>query len=357
MSGCSGNVSNNLHIEIIEVKVPLMVAEFASPRPSAVLAEGLDLAKPDERQNGLPAESVEQCQVVEDLEALLKAPGLGEEEHQDFWVAIQAVMDETEGEDDESAEDDLTVEQPGALVVSPLADRPSIALALELEDTSCEIESDSRVSEQKSFFELGALLPFNVASVESDIDSSPTWAEVMVVFGQEIQRIREAKGLSLDQIRLNTQVPVYQLEAVESGAVERLPEEIFVRGFLNRICTQLGPEGKALLAQLPTSQTKPQELLADWQKFDGVEHSSSQVVHLRSAHLYVGYATLLAGAAGGLAWSFQEAAQVSQPEILPQPSVQNIYSQAKLHPTQRLSRLTFGMDVAPPEAMMPESGN
>ncbi len=355
MSGCSGNVSNNLHIEIIEVKVPLMVAEFASPRPSAVLAEGLDLAKPDEQQNGLPAESVEQCRVVEDLEALLKAPGPEEEEHQDFWVAIQAVMDEAE--DDESAGDDLPIEQSGALVVLPLADRPSIALALDSEDTSCEIKSDSRVSEQKSFFELGALLPFNVASVESEIDSSPTWAEVMVAFGQEIQRIREAKGLSLDQIRLNTQVPVYQLEAVESGAVERLPEEIFVRGFLNRICMQLGPEGKALLAQLPTSQTKPQELLADWQKFDGVGHSSSQVVHLRSAHLYVGYATLLAGAAGGLAWSFQEAAQVSQPEILPQPSVQNIYSQAKLHPTQRLSRLTFGMDVAPPEAMMPESGN
>lgn len=335
-----------------------MVADCASTLSSARPAEDLDLAGLDKQKHGRPVEPIKRCQTVENLEALLEVPSVVEESHPDFWTAIQVVMDEPEGEDAvlESSQEVLLAdaEQPGALDALLLSDSPSSALVPS--ETSCELESDRCVSGRGSF-QMGELLPGFTVSDESEINSSSTWMEVVVFFGQEIQRIRQSQGLSLDQIRLNTQIPVYQLEAMEAGAVDRLPEEIFVRGFLNRICTQLGPEGQALLSQLPASQLRPQTLLADWQQLGRAGHASSQVVHLRSAHLYIGYATLLAGAAGGLAWSFQETAQVSQPDSLPQPAIQKVYSQAKLTPSQRFSQLTVGLDVASPELMMPESSD
>jgi hypothetical protein len=181
--------------------------------------------------------------------------------------------------------------------------------------------------------------------------STSTWHEVMVAFGQEIQRIRQSQGLSLEQIRLKTQVPLYHLQSLESGQVDRLPEEIFVRGFLGRICAQLGPEGKALLAMLPATQAGPQALLAHWQQPIAAQETH---LHLRSSHLYLGYATLLAGAAGGLALSLQVAEQPGQPGVAPAPVSQNATARAKFNPAQSIARMAFGSAMARPEQAMPE---
>lgn len=317
-----------------------MVAEFASPQPLAAIANDLSHTEPHEQRNATSTQFVDRKQVISQLEALLEGDSLPQENQQDFWTAFQGLMDSL----DEGIEADGNwADGNGAAI----GDTPELRTGA-LRPLNPDISGD------RGTFAMGQLLPFRARSVEPAFDPTPTWTEVMVAFGQEIKRIREAQNLSLDHIRLRTQVPLYHLQALEAGAVDQLPEEVFVRGFLKRICGQLGEEGQALLAQLPAPKQEQQEILAQWQQLGANSHGS-QVVHLRSAHLYVGYATLLATAAGGLAWSFQETAQVHPAPNSPQPTAQKTGAKAKLNPAQRAMQLAFGLDMAQPEQSAPET--
>ena len=327
-----------------------MVAEFASRKLSAVMVDTCNQTETEQQKNLALVEPVGQASAMTGVEDFLDSSLLVEEDYQHFWAAFQEMMDSL---DDDLTDADLTDAADaitGNLLPVPKASEVDLALeASELETPELpvitSVDPDSSV--------MGEVLPFRTRSAEVEFDSTPTWNEALVVVGAELQRIRQARGMSLDQIRFKTQIPVYQLQSLEAGQVDKLPEEIFVRGFLKRLCGQLGVEGQALLAQLPEPKQEQQEILAQWQQ-PGANVYGSQVVHLRSAHLYVGYATLLAGAAGGLALSFQETAQMAPSADSPQPRAQRSGAKATLNPAQRAAQLAFGSDVAEPEHSAPE---
>ncbi len=331
-----------------------MVAEFAFPRSSAAIADSLKPAKTDPSRNVASSKPSKREQAVARLGASLDNSVLPNGSEQDLWAAFQGLIDSW----DESDFATTTGETVAAVTAGEITSAK--VLNFQKASTSDFLEESAELARPENQLSVGQddrlvkkLLPFRLRAVESDFDPTPTWHEMLSTLGHEIQQVRQAQGLSLDQIRLRTQVPVYQLQALESGAVGQLPEEIFVRGFLKRICSQLGEEGQALLAQIPESRQEPPEILAQWQQ-PGVSSYAPQVVHLRSAHLYVGYATLLAGAAGGLAWSFQETAQVKDSPDWPQPTVQKAGAQAKLNSAQHSAQVAFGSDVAQPEQFAPE---
>ncbi len=332
-----------------------MVAEFASPRSSSAIADSLKPTEIDKPRNAASTGHSKREQAAARLEALLEKHALPKGSEQDLWTAFQGLIDSLDDGDSASPEKSEAVELGENVLAEVLAFPQAADLTLvpqALPDSKAASSEGLAMTTSDRAFSMENLLPFRPRPAEPDFDSTPTWNEVVVAFGLEIQRLREAQGLSLDQLRFKTQIPVYQLQALEAGAVEQLPEEIFVRGFFKRICGQLGEEGQLLLAQIPDPKQKQQEILAQWQQPDA--SISSQVVHLRSAHLYVGYATLLAGAAGGLTWSFQETAQVNPSPNSPQTTVQKPGTQASLNPVQRAARLAFGSDVAQPEQSAPE---
>ncbi|NJM56227.1 MAG: hypothetical protein HC857_00495 [Synechococcales cyanobacterium RU_4_20] len=129
-----------------------------------------------------------------------------------------------------------------------------------------------------------------------EAELAPTWDEVVAQLGREIKLLREAQSMTLQQIHAQTKVPLYHLRALESGQVRGLPEPIFVRGFLTRICEVLGENGSVLLAELPDLEPVSMRLAIEAQA------SSQAGLELGAGHLYLAYATLLAGAVGGLAW-------------------------------------------------------
>lgn len=51
-------------------------------------------------------------------------------------------------------------------------------------------------------------------------------------FGLALRRLREQKGLSVGEVCDRLKMPARQIEALETGAYETLPEPVFVRGFL-----------------------------------------------------------------------------------------------------------------------------
>lgn len=335
-----------------------MVSESASPQLLAVVAEPCSQNETESNQGIRLIAPMEQGSIAATFNISVHHPDNVvrlEAPDRSLWVAFEDMMASLDDDDPNGELKELNREPEDFLdsAAETLAPFAQAVAVTESPRPASDFEGSQNLRAAWGAdgpMLRGELLPCKT-SVEVELGTMSTWNEFLVAAGREMQRVRLEQGLSLDQLRFRTQIPVYQLQSLEAGAVEQLPEEIFVRGFLKRIFGQLGEAGQQLLAQMPEPRQERQEILAEWQQAR-MSYSASQTVQLRSAHLYVGYATLLAGAAGGLAWSFQETAQL-EPVDLPKPTAQRD-AQAKLNPAQRLTQLTFGSDMAQPEKSAPE---
>ena len=65
-------------------------------------------------------------------------------------------------------------------------------------------------------------------------------AETTREFGEEFRRHRELRDVSREQLAAVTKVSVRQIEFLEAGRFERLPAEVFTRGFVRSIALHLG---------------------------------------------------------------------------------------------------------------------
>ena len=69
--------------------------------------------------------------------------------------------------------------------------------------------------------------------------------------GALLRQAREAAGLHVAALAVSLKVPVRQLEALEAGRFEQLPDPIFIRALASSICRQLRIDTKPILAALP----------------------------------------------------------------------------------------------------------
>ncbi|NET32473.1 MAG: hypothetical protein F6K19_10750 [Cyanothece sp. SIO1E1] len=162
--------------------------------------------------------------------------------------------------------------------------------------------------------------------------------------GQELQQARQHKSISLEQIYNRTKVPLHHLKALEEGCLEKLPEDVYIRGFIRRVGDALGLKGSALANKLP--EIDPVKAAApSWRP---IQESTAQ---LRPLHLYLSYAAVMAGAMGGLFWLSQQ----SSPEGgLDYRSMDlQPFSEAEPVGTHDLQALdsdgSIELEVAPPE--------
>ncbi|HSC86847.1 MAG TPA: helix-turn-helix domain-containing protein [Polyangiaceae bacterium] len=58
--------------------------------------------------------------------------------------------------------------------------------------------------------------------------------------GELLRRVREARGLELSDIAQKTKITTAHLEAIEEEAFERLPAEVYTRGFVQQVSALLG---------------------------------------------------------------------------------------------------------------------
>ncbi len=137
--------------------------------------------------------------------------------------------------------------------------------------------------------------------------------------GQELQQLRLARSISLEKLHYLTLVPIYHLKALEDGQVEQLPELVYLRGFLQRICDALGLGSDRWLTKIAALE-ESQSFLPSWQPLK----PGAANVYLSPLHLYLGYATLMAGAVGGLLLNNQATLHELPAGLLspsPQPSI------------------------------------
>ncbi|MFM7450758.1 MAG: helix-turn-helix domain-containing protein [Leptolyngbyaceae cyanobacterium] len=78
-----------------------------------------------------------------------------------------------------------------------------------------------------------------------------TQAEQLKRIGEQLQQARELQGVTLDQVALKTYIPLRLLQAIEDGDLARLPEPIFVQGFIRRYADVLSLDGIDISRQFP----------------------------------------------------------------------------------------------------------
>ncbi len=66
----------------------------------------------------------------------------------------------------------------------------------------------------------------------------------------ELKKLREEKGIGLDEIHNKTKIPKDKLRALEEGNLELLPEPVFVVGYVEKYLRVLGEDPGPILSEL-----------------------------------------------------------------------------------------------------------
>jgi hypothetical protein len=162
----------------------------------------------------------------------------------------------------------------------------------------------------------------------------------LVQIGKLLKTTRERKNISRNQLHQQTHVLVSHIEAIEEERFETLPEDLYVKGFIRRLGEGLGLNGIALAATLPQPKpmvrTKPLQEDPTWTE---------------EAARYVGYATLIMGAVGGLSWTLAQ----KQPNAIPlDPSLSESPAANQLtqnNKTQTINQSIKNITITSPESL------
>lgn len=178
-------------------------------------------------------------------------------------------------------------------------------------------------------------------------------AQLLHQVGQELRQARHARCLTVEQLYRQTLVPIHQIEALEAGRIEHLPEDVYIRGFICRLSQALGLNGIAIAASVPTPDPV-KSVVPSW-----YHDPSESGFQLRAIHLYLGYAALIAGAVGGLNWMSNQSQSGTSVEPEPANSAHTstdakselVKSSNKPGLQSSTTGIKAGADIAPPEAL------
>lgn len=70
-----------------------------------------------------------------------------------------------------------------------------------------------------------------------------------MAFGLRLRGLREARGISLEQVAQLTKISVGLLVALESGDVSKWPAGIFARGFVRAYANEIGTTAAPIVAE------------------------------------------------------------------------------------------------------------
>jgi cytoskeletal protein RodZ len=115
-------------------------------------------------------------------------------------------------------------------------------------------------------------------------------AEKLAELGARLQTFRQQRGISLEQITTKTLIPTRLLAAIEAGDLARLPEPVYVQGFIRRYADAIGVDGVEFADRFPREPIIHANRPGWKLKFP----------QLRPLHLYGIYTLLVMGAVIGL---------------------------------------------------------
>ena len=112
-------------------------------------------------------------------------------------------------------------------------------------------------------------------------------AEKLAQIGATLRRRREDKQISLAQIESTTRIRQSFLRAIEAGNIDKLPEPVYIRGFIKQYAEALDLDGTELANSFP---------LEDYRQSLKPVGVSLPPAQLQTSHLYAIYFLLVIGA-------------------------------------------------------------
>lgn len=176
-----------------------------------------------------------------------------------------------------------------------------------------------------------------------------------LALGSVIHQYRTQKELSLQEVHAQTFIPLSHLQSLEAGKCDRLPEEVYVRGFLRRLeqCFHLtsgqltdhlpaGPQGFRTCA--PSSTTKSISRSPQGQGYD------SPFIHAPALnYAYIAYAALMAG---GVCWIAQQGSPKSNLPPIQIDTPHTPMSESKMSGSNQLSRQATDQSVTLAQSLL-----
>ncbi|MGI0485298.1 helix-turn-helix domain-containing protein [Pantanalinema rosaneae CENA516] len=117
--------------------------------------------------------------------------------------------------------------------------------------------------------------------------------ETLTELGERLRQFRQKQELSLEYVAGATMIPVRLLTAIEEGDLSRLPEPVYIQGFIRRYADAIGMDGLEFASAFPTQATH-RVVRHSWRGAVGAQ--------LRPLHLYLIYMALVIGAVSGLSY-------------------------------------------------------
>jgi cytoskeletal protein RodZ len=108
--------------------------------------------------------------------------------------------------------------------------------------------------------------------------------EQLTEIGAYLRQIREDYNLSLDEIAARTMIQARLLRALEEGNLAKLPEPIYIQGFIKLYADALGLDGNEFADAFPTEK-QVRVAQSSWK--------DSPAAQLRPLHLYLAYVLLI----------------------------------------------------------------
>lgn len=114
------------------------------------------------------------------------------------------------------------------------------------------IQKDSTISglDSEAISVVPTAMPEKVshqAQSETQNNLAVDWAEIFREIGIELRQRRELLSLHLEEVERNTHVKAHYLDALEKGAIDKLPSTVQTRGMLSNYATFLDLDVDALL--------------------------------------------------------------------------------------------------------------
>ena len=77
-------------------------------------------------------------------------------------------------------------------------------------------------------------------------------------FGSYLKSERDLRGVTLEELHSKTKIPSRYLQALENNQFDKLPEEVFIRGYIRSISQVIGAqEDEVLSTYMDIKNTAP----------------------------------------------------------------------------------------------------
>lgn len=217
----------------------------------------------------------------------------------------------------------------------------------------------SKDNPKKSVFLRWKQSPKKLGKAEQQVQIAAERVERLLNVGQQLRQVREAQCLTISQLHQHTRVPAHLIQALENGELDKLPEDVYVRGFIRLLGNALSLDGTALAGSLPTHNAEL-AVVPSWIQSHNYADASGGIggFDLRPMHLYLGYTALVAGAVGGLAFLSQQSTPGKTTQLdTDSPALKSVsQSSNRVEPSAKpglksTTGVVIGADLAPPEAV------